>query len=235
MSSLPAQEVCRRCREETARYRRGEVHDDRYCFDTFRRAIVDRADICWEALLDIFAERVEAWCRIARKDPHCDVEELVAVTWQRFLHAFTPERLAKADGTKSVLKYLKLCAWSVVADAGRAETWELSLDREIGDADGTPITLGQRLADPGPLPYETVADADAAAELWRLINGCLKNEAERELMRLTLELGLKSREIQAQRPDLFRTTDDVYKMTRNVSDRLRRSPELRIWLDSNRG
>jgi len=51
------------------------------------------------------------------------------------------------------------------------------------------------------------------------------------LMHLSLEIGLKPREIQAQRPDLFPDIKEVYTMTRNVFDRLRRSPEFHRWYD----
>jgi hypothetical protein len=71
----------------------------------------------------------------------------------------------------------------------------------------------------------------AGAELWRLISSVLKNETEQILMHLTLEIGLKPREIQAQRPDLFADVKAVYTLTRNIYDRLGRGAALRRWYE----
>ena len=60
-----------------------------------------------------------------------------------------------------------------------------------------------------------------------LIDSHLSSEEERALIYLKYELGLKSAEVQGRRPDLFPTVNDVYRVTRNLLDRLRRSPRLR--------
>ncbi len=49
------------------------------------------------------------------------------------------------------------------------------------------------------------------------------------LIYLKYELGLKSAEIQARRPDLFPSVGDVYRLERNILDRLRRSEALERW------
>src|SRR5690348_13302436 len=116
---LSIEALCRRCREETARYRRGQSYDDRFCFDVFRRAVVERDDACWEQLNAIYREQVAAWCRRAGASQPTDVEELAVLAWEKFWASFTPQKLAASNGSAGVLRYLQMCAHSVVVDAHR--------------------------------------------------------------------------------------------------------------------
>jgi hypothetical protein len=232
---LPVPELCRRCGAETARYRRGESHDDSFCFELFRRAIIDRGEECWTGLIEIYTTLMQGWCRAARKAPSADVDELATLSWERFWHAFTPERFANATSTRSLLKYLQLCVWSAAADQARALEWHRSLDEQISQADEETATWASLVADPQPHPGEVVDEAESVAELWAIIARVARTEPERVLLRLTLGSGLRSREILQQRPDLFHTVGEVYSTTRAVYDRLRRNPELRRWLEERRG
>jgi hypothetical protein len=76
---------------------------------------------------------------------------------------------------------------------------------------------------------ESYDDGTGRVALWQVVNEHLHDECERVLVHLRFELGLKSAEVQAHRPDLFPCIGDVYRVTRNVLDRLRRSPALRAW------
>lgn len=233
-AALSVPDLCRACSAETARYRRGEEHDDRYCFELFRRAILDAAEECWTGLTEIYTTLVQGWCRAASKTADADIEELATLGWERFWHAFTPERFANATSTGSILKYLQLCVWSAAADQARLLSSHLSLDEQIPQANEETITWGSLAADPRPHPPEQVNEAESVAELWAIIDRSARTEAERVLLRLTLASGLHSREIQQQRPDLFSTVEAVYASTRAVFDRLRRNQELRRWLDEQR-
>jgi DNA-directed RNA polymerase specialized sigma24 family protein len=220
---LTAAEVCRRCEDETLRYRRGVAYDDRYCFEMIRRAIAERDDACWEGLQSVYGEQVRVWCRRRAADPHLDADELVALAWEKFFINFTAEKFGMAGGSATVLRYLKMCAQSAVIDALRARSVVSSLD-----------------ADPSEPPdtAPAVADAEAArattAELWRVVSAALRGDQERVLVQLMYAIGLKSAEIQAQRPDLFPAIGDVYRVTRNLHDRLARSVELRAWREAQR-
>jgi hypothetical protein len=47
---------------------------------------------------------------------------------------------------------------------------------------------------------------------------------------LSFVLDLKPGEIQERHPELFASVDDVYRIKRNVVERLRRSPQIREFL-----
>ena len=228
---LPVAELCGRCHEETARFLRGVVHDDGICFEVFRRAIYDDDGDCWEHLERIYGEQVKSWCRAAHNNAAADHDELAAVAWERFWRSFKADRLSQASGTPAVLAYLRACAWSAAVDYARTRGTALSLDETVPTESGVGRSIGEQLLDHDPTPPEEIEAAEARSELWQVVDDHLKNEAERVLMHLSLEIGLKPREIQTQRPDLFPDIKEVYTMTRNVFDRLRRSPEFRRWYD----
>jgi len=214
----PVEEVCRRCREETAKYRQRKEHDDRFCFELFRRAIEDRDDDCWAELYAIYSEQLLAWCRKAiGSGAAVEPDELVTLAWEKFLFSFTPPKLHRANGTKGVLAYLKMCARSVAIDQVR------------GHCPTLPFDDAQSERDPQPSPAEIHAELAGRAALWEIVDSLLNNEREREFMRMCYELELKSAEIQQRAPDLFPTVQDVYSVRRNVHDRLGRSPKLRAW------
>jgi DNA-directed RNA polymerase specialized sigma24 family protein len=216
--ALPADDLCRRCREETARYRRGDAHDDRYCFEMIARAIRDRDERCWTEVYALFSEQVLAWCRRAAGDQD-DPEELLALTWEKFLRGYTPAKLAAASGVAAALQYLKMCARSVAIDRARARRVEQPLDAA---------------ADIAPGSVEQDSAAVEQADLWRLVAGHLHDDRERLVVRLTYVEGLKPAEVQAAAPELFPDVREVYRVTRNILDRLRRSTAMHEWRESDR-
>ena len=58
----------------------------------------------------------------------------------------------------------------------------------------------------------------------------VQDEAERRVAYLCFVLDLKPREVQERHPELYATVDDVYRIKRNLLDRLRRNPAIRAFL-----
>ncbi len=219
LRTLPLREVVARCRDETARYRRDQPYDDRFCFEIFRRAIEGRVEECWQELQGIYRDQLLAWCR-RTGGSGSDVEELMALTWEKFWRNFTAAKLASAGSCAAVLRYLKMCAQCVTIDSGRAAMAAGSLDAAAVD-----------VADERPLPGDLQAERSATEEFWQLVDATLHDRRERVLVHLTYEIGLKPAQIQAQRPDLFPSIKTVYQTTRAILDRLRRNAELRSWIE----
>ncbi|HZQ36173.1 MAG TPA: hypothetical protein VFD32_09590 [Dehalococcoidia bacterium] len=215
---MPVADICRRCREETERYRRRESHDDRYCLAVMRRAVVDRDDRCWETVHAIYGEQVLAWCRKAAGGLNAEPDELVALAWAKFVRSFTPEKLHLASGLAGVLAYLRSCAVSVAIDLQRGRELSVPFDEAVGE---------RQCVDS---PAEIHAAHVRRVEFWQLIDAHLHDQRERVFIELFYERELKPAEIQGRRPDLFPTIRVVYTTRRNVHDRLRRSPRLRAWL-----
>ena len=153
------------------------------------------------------------------------------MAWEKFWLNFGPSQFGQADGTPAIQRYLTMCVSSTVTDVIRNQRATVSLNRPLSDSSDETLTLGDTFEDPSPSPEDSVVD-EASRQLFKqLVDSHTQDEKERAVLYLKYELGLTSAEIHTRRPDLFSTRDDVYRVTRNVLDRLRRSPEMRKWLD----
>lgn len=217
---LSVLDLSRGCAEQTERYRQGQPFDDRYCFELLRRAIVGRDADAWAEIMTVYREQVLHWCRTTRAAAALEADDLAALSWEKLWGSYSPDHFARANSSAAVLRYLKLCVHSVALDHARAAS---SPSRALDEA-------AYALADPAPTPEGEVSARARHDELWRLVEEHLRDERERVLLTLLYELGLRPAEVTAQRPDLFPTAADVYRVTRNVLERLGRSARLRAWL-----
>ena len=117
----------------------------------------------------------------------------------------------------AVLKYLKLCVHSVIADevrARQARQYEETLD----------LIDHEPAADD---PADDVVSNISAQGLWQVIQEKLHGEDERVVIYLAYVHGLKPSEISSQYNRLFPSVEDVYRVKRNVLERLRRNRAIR--------
>jgi DNA-directed RNA polymerase specialized sigma24 family protein len=184
-----------------------------------RMAVVERNDQCWEAMVDIYRDHVHGWCRRAGAHDD-DLDGLATDTWERFWRSYTPEKLAGAgQSTAAVLTYLRMCAYSVVLDEARRRGRQTQL-----------VESSQDTAGAADMPRGGLVEAADAPAFWALVDGFLRDDRERLVVRLTYANDLRPAEIQQLHPELFPSVTDVYKISRNLLDRMRRSPALSRWL-----
>ncbi len=221
MRLIPLAELAATCREETDRFLRHEPSRDDYCFEIFRRAVCDRAPQAWDAVFAQYRGMVLAWVRRHPLSIHTreDDEYWVNRTFDRFWTAVGPERFDAFPGMAALLRYLKLCAHSVLLDEARARR-------------GGPEALSEQAAEAIETP--DVADVAvgqlAGGDLWAVIVAEMQDEAERQVAYCCFVLDLKPREVQERHPQLYATVDDVYRIKRNLLERLRRNPKVRAFL-----
>ena len=91
------------------------------------------------------------------------------------------------------------------------------------------ISLGDVNLSGGDDPIDDHAD-----RLWELIERALPDRRERLLAYLLFVQKLKPREVVRLAPKDFPTAQEVYRLARNILDRLRRNPLLLRWLEENR-
>jgi hypothetical protein len=72
----------------------------------------------------------------------------------------------------------------------------------------------------------------AAEQLWTTIARQLNDEPERVVAYQSFARDLKPAEIYGHFPELYESVADVYRIKRNILDRLRRSPDIRAFLTS---
>ena len=225
LSRLLLQELITVCWEETAKFRRNEPYRDDVCRELLRRALCLRDEQAWEAIVAIYRGMVLAWIRQHPAHVACDEEEdRLNGAFERFWRAVGPDRFPLFTSTASLLGYLKTCVHGVLLDEirrGRGAQLEsleelASAGREPVAAAGTPETL--------------VVDQLTAEKLWSTISEELTDESEWLATYLSFELNMKPSELHERYPDRYPTVADVYRIKRNVLDRLRRSPGIRTFL-----
>jgi hypothetical protein len=219
---MPLAQLATQCREETEKFLRRELSRDLFCFEIFRRAICDRDEPAWATVFAQYRGMVLSWVRRHPASAGMQEDDMYWVnrTFDRFWTAVGPERFGAFVGMAALLRYLKLCGHSVLLDEVRA--------RGPGRSDALDDRVAESLATPD------VADAAvgqlAGSDLWAVIVAETQDEAERRAAYLCFVLDLKPREVQERYPELYATVDDVYRIKRNLLDRLRRNPRIRAFL-----
>lgn len=213
--------LAERCAQETELFFQRKSHDSRYCFELFRRAIVERNERAWECIYAQYRAEVTGWVRRhpASAATREEVQYFVNLAFEKMWLALTAEKFQGFSELKSVLRYLQMCAHSVMIDfmrqAERMDEEDIAEDQEIEPGDSDSSTESR------------VLDQIEGEALWEWIGAHLNDEKERLVVRGSFIYGLKPSEIHAQNTHIFANPGEVYRVKQNVIARLRRDPELR--------
>jgi DNA-directed RNA polymerase specialized sigma24 family protein len=223
---LLLQELITVCWEETAKFRRNEPYRDDVCHELLRRALCLRDEQAWEAIVAIYRGMVLAWIRQHPAYVAWDEEDRLNGAFERFWRAVGPGRFPLFTSAASLLGYLKTCVHSVLLDEiRRGRGVQLESLEELASAGREPVM-------PAGSPEALVVDQLTAHELWATISEELTDESDWLVTYLSFELDMKPSELHQQYPDRYPTVADVYRVKRNVLDRLRRSSGIRTFLHS---
>lgn len=223
IAQLSVDDLARYCTEETNKFLRQSVSNDRYCLELFRRAIVKRDEDAWGCIYQQYAPLVLTWVNQHQSAASLlgqDGGALVNASFAKFAQALTPTKMGNFASLAAILKYLKMCVHSVIADELRtrqARQYEERLDA----IEQEPSTED---------PAEDVVSGLSARSLWQVIQEELNREDERLLIYLAYVHGMKPGEICAQHRQFFPSVEDVYRIKRNVLERLRRNRRLQALL-----
>lgn len=225
---MTVEDLAQRCAQETKLYFNYLTHDTKYCFELFRRAISERSNLAWKAIIVQYKPSVARWVnRWADKHPDFPLareeeEDFIDEAFIRFWNYFTPDKFGKAQGLDDVLKYLKTCVNSAILDIWRKmrrRQFDQELENDEGEEDTPPES--------GPTPEE-ILQKD---EFWRLIKTRLKDQKEYTVVYASFNLALSPREIFVEYPNVFSDIKEIYQYKANVLARLGRDPEIRDLFD----
>src|SRR5205823_3086855 len=162
-------------REEAARFARGEPAREEFAHELLRRAVCDGDQAAWDAVVAQYRALVLAWVRRHPAFPATDEEDdyWVNRTFERFWGAVGPARFRAFPGLAALLRYLKLCAGSVLLDEARRRA----------AAAAEPLTERAVGLTGGPAGEAAILGALAGRELWRAIEGEARGEGERLVAR----------------------------------------------------
>ena len=199
--------------------------DDARNFELLRRAICDRDDDAWAAVLERYGRLVRSWVRqhpTLREHPG-DEDARVNRVFERFWRAVTPLRFAQFPNLASLLMYLKMCAGTVALDEVRSASRRpsVSLDTLLDDNPDFPCPRADEN------PEREVFEIEGAQIVWALIERALPHESDRLLAYLSFVAGLTPACVHAQYAHLFSSVHEVYRRKATILERLRRSAALR--------
>lgn len=208
------------CRVEMDRFFDRKTSDDRYCFELFRRALQLRNEYAWAALFEHYGNLVRGWIRRCpgSESVHLSIDEMMTLSFERFWHAIAlKERFAEFESLPALLQYLRTCCSSVVRDRLRYQRFEYVLDDLEPDL---PFPGGDE-------PSKTFLEIEQAAAFWTMVLDLLQDEQEKRVVIASFVYDMAPRQIQARYPEDFPAVEAVYRIKRNVINRLRRVEELR--------
>jgi hypothetical protein len=210
-------ELADRCMNEINKYRHGEPSNDQYGIELFRRALTQRDPLAWEIVQQCFSEMMLNWMRnhpMRKAASRIDSEEnYVAQAFTRFWQATIGNQEIEFRALAAVLRYLRASLNGTVLDTLRA----YSRSRVIP------------LPEPGSPGEPLVEDQDEKRELWEVIQGLIPNEREQRVAYLIFHCGLKPREIVHFCSEEFSEVQEIYRLRRNIVDRLLRNADYIRW------
>ncbi len=214
-------ELSDRCASEISKYSHKEAYDDRYCLEIFHRALIQHDADAWEVVQRRFGPTVASW---VRRHPnreaayrHESEENYVAISFARLWVASVNNPRLEFTSLAAALRFLHTCLNTAILDTFRTYARPNSIP----------------LPEPG-FPEEPMSeDPDDGNEFWEAIMSMLPNGREQRLAYLLIQCGLKPREILRRCPKEFSSEQEIYRLTRNVMERLIRNKERLRWLISD--
>ncbi len=225
-------DLAKRSRGEIAKHRRGEVSDDRYCLEILRRAMAQRDHFAWDVLQQIFSEIVMNWmhCHPCHQAAlrHDSEENYVARAFARFWRATINNPRLEFVTLGAALSFLYASLNGAIIDELRAYARPKEVPLEIDDPDEGHV-YSRMLSDAshmGPLAPEP----DDDSEVWQILESMLSNEREHRVAYLLYYCNLKPRDIIRFCRDEFDSVQEIYRLRRNILERIQRNLDRFRWL-----
>jgi DNA-directed RNA polymerase specialized sigma24 family protein len=200
--------LAERCTQEINKYNHKEPFDNRYWLELIKRATIQQDANAWELLYTLFSETVRVWFR---RHPwrelalRFDYEEVyIAEAFSHFWRA-TVKQSIKFTSLAVALSYLHTCLNRVILDRLRESSSHIE-----------PLPN----SDQQDWPELQVEDVYNEGKVWEAIEALLLDEKEKRLAYLHFYCNLKSREIMQFCPGEFSSVKEIYRLKRNIIDRL---------------
>ncbi len=222
LSSLPLSVLARSCAQHTALFFQHIASDTRYCFEIFRRAIVEKDEQAWALLHELYHDQLLRW---TRRHPsfnacHEDEDYFANRALEKFWQAVPPALFARFPDISHLLSYLQMCVNSAICENLRALA---RAKHEVDLEEAEPCASSQGMED-------EILTRKQGKELWRLIVGRLNEPKEIQVAYDSFLLDLKPGAIFDRHPGLYESTSEIYRIKENILSRLRRDPELLRWI-----
>ena len=148
LQSLSLSGVQHRCAEESERFFQRRNYDPRFCFELFRRALLEHDQRAWETIHHQYHPLVMSWVQrhglLQALDEEADY--FANRAFEKMWAAFSPQKFHQFPDLKSILRYLQMCVHSVIVDYARGSEQLILFE----DSEREPLVL----RDPGQSSLE---------------------------------------------------------------------------------
>ena len=217
LDNMSVSSLAEHCIEEMNNYRCGDPSDERYALELFRRAMMECDEYAWVCLQQVFSDVLRDWIRFhpcSAAARRLDSEEnYISLAFERFWQAAVYGQHLQFRSLASALQYLHASLNGAMLDTLRA----YSRPREVP------------LPEPGDQSEPREKDQEENYELWEIIQHLLPRAREQRLAYLLFHCGLKPREVVRFCPQEFSDVQEVYRLRRNILERLMRNADQIRW------
>jgi len=222
LQQMAVADLADQCGQETDRYFHQQSSDSSFCFELFRRAIQESNQAAWETICIQYQPLVSGWVRqhSGFQDSGEEIQFFVNGAFGKIYTTITPVKFAGFSDLGSLLRYLKLCVFSVIIDFVRSS--EQITPYSLEEASKTVST--------DPPVEEQQSDQAYQRAFWEWINARLNDYKERLVIYGSFVLALKPQEIYDLFQNRFDDVDEIYRVKQNVISRFRRDSEFRKFL-----
>lgn len=223
--ALTLSSIRHRCAQESDRFFSRQDYDPRFCYELFRRAILQRNDQAWAYIYTQYQHLVSHWVErhAAFVTSGEEAQFFMNRAFEKMWLGITPEKFEMFPDLKSVLRYLQMCVHSVMVDFVRQKEYKLKLE-SVDD-------LGYQLHGEETAVEDQITHHLDRKEFWDWLKQQLNHEKETCVVVGMFVFALKPRDVLAQYPGVFEDVKEVYRVKENLVARLRRSDEFRQFWD----
>ncbi len=205
------------CLRELDTYRRGEPCTDIYGLELLRRATIQDNQEARSWMQQCFGGLVRGWLRRhPKREVACRLESeenYVAQAFERFWQATAFNQRVEFSTLAAALQYLRASLNGAILDMLRA----YARPGEVS------------LPGPGEPGEPLVEESTDSSEVWQIVHMILSNPREQRLAYLLFHCGLKPREIVRFCSQEWGDVQEIYRLRRNIMERLVRNADYLRW------
>jgi len=210
-------DLAAQCLKELDHYRRGEPYTDAFGLELLRRAITQSDQEAWAWVQHCFGGMVRGWLG---RHPHREVacrlesdENYVAQAFERFWRATAFNQQVEFNTLAAALQYLRASLNGAILDTLRV----YARQREIS------------LSGPGEPGEPLVEDNTENGEVWESLQLLLTDPREQRVAYFLFHCGLGPREIIRFCPQEWSDVQEIYRLRRNIMERILRNADYLHW------
>jgi hypothetical protein len=189
------------------------MSDDVYGLELLRRALMQGDQVAWAGVHQYLSDLVRGWLYgHPRREAALrweSEESYVALAFEWFWQATVQHQVAFSTLAGAVV-YLRASLSGAILDTLRACSWPGEVPKPSPGA-----------------PY--IEDRTDSNEVWEILQRVLPSEREQRLAYLLYHCGLGPREIVRFCPQEWTDLQEIYRLRRNILDRLLRNTDQLLW------